>query len=98
MNYPEVGGIAQAIKLSIRAGTFWNTLPGSTKESLDQIATAMARMVAGDGVHWDAIIGYAHAAKPSTDDPNAVPPPVRRVGLEAIERSIREIPARNEAQ
>ena len=101
VNYPEVGGIAQAIKYQIRTGGFWDGLTGSSKESLDQIATAIARMVAGDGVHWDAIIGYAHAAKPGTDDPPTtvepdIPRAARLSGMEAIERSMRSIPARND--
>ena len=70
VNYVEVGAIAQAIKFQIRTGEFWEGMGGSAKESLDQIATAIARMVAGDGVHWDAISAYAHVAKPGTDDPN----------------------------
>ena len=99
VNYPEVGGIAQAIKYQIRTGGFWDGLTGSSKESLDQIATAIARMVAGDGVHWDAIIGYAHAAKPGTEkaepEPD-IPRAARLSGMEAIERSMRSIPARND--
>jgi hypothetical protein len=67
VNYPEAGSIAQAIKHQIRAGSFWDERLSAEKESLDQIATAIARMVVGDGVHWDAIINYAHAAKPGTD-------------------------------
>jgi hypothetical protein len=67
VNFPEVGAIAQAIKFQIRAGTFWDDLPGASKESLDQIATSIARIVSGDGAHWDAIIGYAHAAKQGAD-------------------------------
>ena len=114
VNYPEASAIAQAIKHQIRTGGFWEAMPGYAKESLDQIATAMARTVAGDGVHWDGIVGYAHAAKPtdnvvepaalksdrSLDYPYSVPrasyPPTaaQRAGMEAIERSMREIPNR----
>jgi acyl-CoA-binding protein len=96
VNYPEVGGIAQAIKYQIRTGGFWDGLTGSSKESLDQIATAIARMVAGDGVHWDAIIGYAHVAKPGTDDLNErvrLEPPTREKGQEledAMQRLARD--------
>jgi hypothetical protein len=103
MNYPESGSIAQAIKHQIRAGSCWDDRSPAEKESLDQIATAIARMVVGDGVHWDAIINYAQVAKPSTADLPMTSVPSRkpghlfdqpsvatRVGLEAIERSIRE--------
>ena len=100
VNYPEVGGIAQAIKFQIRTGGFWDELGGAAKESLDQIATAMARTVCGDGMHWDGIVGFAQAAKPGTDDPPTVeldiPRTARQSGMEAIERSMRSIPARND--
>ena len=96
VNYREVGVIAQAIKASIRGGEFWEGMGGSAKESLDQIATAIARMVAGDGTHWDAIIGYAHVAKPGTDDLNErvrLEPPTREKGQEledAMQRLARD--------
>ena len=106
VNYPEAGSIAQAIKYQIRTGTRWDDRTPAEKESIDQIATALARMVVGDGAHWDAIIGYAHAAKPGTADmPLAEPPrkPVidyfgpqepraARAGIEAVERTMRDIP------
>lgn len=81
MNYREVGVIAQAIKASIRDGASWEELGGLAKESLDQIATAMARMVAGDGEHWDAISAYAHVAKPGTGG--------ELTAVSELERSIR---------
>ena len=90
VNYPEASAIAQAIKREIRIGGFWEAMPSYAKESLDQIATAMARTVAGDGVHWDGIIGFAQAAKPPDDKPRAA-----AAGVEAIERSLREIPNRD---
>ena len=90
VNYLEVGSIAQAIKISTRAGTFWPSLSGSEKESLDQIATAIARTVAGDGVHWDGIMAYADCAKPGTDAPT--------IDIERGIRSlVRDIPTRNGA-
>ena len=92
VNYREVGVIAQAIKATLRGGEFWDGMGGPAKESLDQIATAIARMVAGDGTHWDAIIAYAQAAKPPDDKPRAA-----AAGVEAIERSLREIPNRDHA-
>ena len=91
MNYPEASTIAQAIKHQIRTGGCWDNLSGAAKESLDQIATAIARTVAGDGVHWDGIIGYASAARPTTDDPPTID--IER-GMRAL---VREIPTRNNA-
>ena len=49
MNYRESGVIAQAIKAALRGGELQDGMSGLSKESLDQIATAIARMVAGDG-------------------------------------------------
>jgi hypothetical protein len=108
MNYPESGSIAQAMKHQIRSGSFWDSRTPAEKESIDQIATAIARMVVGDGAHWDSIINYAQAAtliEPpglkkdrSFDYPYTTPVVAQRanrVGLEAIERSIREIPTRD---
>jgi hypothetical protein len=87
-------GIAQAMKHQIRSGAHWADLTPAAKESLDQIATSIARTVSGDGLHWDGIIGFAQAARLGTDDPNAVPPPLD------IERGIRslvrEFPPRSE--
>jgi hypothetical protein len=90
VNYREVGVIAQAIKYQIRSGEFWEGMGGSSKESLDQIATAIARMVAGDGVHWDAIIGYAHVAKPGTDEPEPAPSTRKDELEDAMQRLARE--------
>ena len=96
VNYPEVGGIAQAIKYQIRTGGFWDGLTGSSKELLDQIATAIARMVAGDGTHWDAIIGYAHAAKPGTE--KAEPEPSHNDGGHHYGQGPAAPPAREKGQ
>ena len=96
VNYVEVGAIAQAIKFQIRTGGFWDELSGAAKESIDQIATAMARTVCGDGVHWDGIIGFAQAAKPGTADVAKDPMRSQVEGMRAIERVVREIPARND--
>lgn len=91
--FPEVGSIAQALKYQIRSGTYWDELSPAAKESLDQIATAMARMVAGDGVHWDGIVGYAQAARPTTAEPAPAP---HTAGIEReIHKLVREIPHRN---
>ena len=86
VNYREVGVIAQSIKATLRGGEFWEGMGGSTKESLDQIATAIARMVAGDGTHWDAIIGYAHVAKPGTDEP-----PAREKGQDELSDAVQRL-------
>ena len=87
VNYREVGIIAQAIKASIRDGAHWEGMNGSAKESLDQIATSIARIVSGDGTHWDAIIGYAHAAKPGTDEPE----PAREKGQTELEDAMQRL-------
>ncbi len=100
MNYPEASAIAQAIKYQMRTGKFWDELTPAAKETFDQIATAVARTVSGDGAHWDGIIGFAQAARPRTAEPLVD----NRFGQQAhatveIERGIRqmvqEIPTRN---
>ena len=105
MNYPEASAIAQAIKYQLRTGKFWDELTPAAKETFDQIATAIARSVSGDGAHWDGIIAFAQAAKPGTADAakdpmrhqvEVRPPRATVAGVEAIERSFREIPERNE--
>ena len=91
VNFADAAKIAQAIKDQIRTGSSWDNLSPAASEALDQIATSIARMVVGDGEHWDAIIGFAQAAKPEKD-------PMRSQveGMRAIERAVREIPARND--
>ena len=93
MNFADAAAIAQALKHQIRSGKNWDELTFVAKEALDQIATSIARTVSGDGAHWDDIVGFAQAARP------AIVEPVRSQveGLRAIERSFREIPARNDA-
>lgn len=92
MNLADAAAIAQQLKHQIRSGKNWDDLTFVAKEALDQIATSIARTVSGDGAHWDGIVGFAQAARPATVEP------VRSQveGLRAIERSFREIPARND--
>lgn len=64
VNFLDVGAIAQALKFQIRSGKQWDDLTPAAKESLDQIATLIARIVSGESSHWDTIASYAQAAKP----------------------------------
>lgn len=76
VNHQNVGAIAQAMKYQVRTGNGWDELTPAAKESIDQILSSIARTVSsGQGTHWDGIMAYADAAKPRTDDPDAVPPP-----------------------
>jgi hypothetical protein len=98
--------IAQALKHQIRSGDSWDELSPAAKEALDQIATSIARTVSGDGVHWDGIIGFAQAARPSTSDPvkadrsfdypYTTPPIAKQTSAaeieHGIERLVRQIP------
>ncbi len=90
VNFSDAASIAQAMKHQIRTGGFWDDLTAVAKESLDQMVTLIGRTAAGDGAHWDSIVGYAQAAKPSDEPPTA-----------ELERSIRrivtEIPRRTDA-
>ena len=96
VNFAHAAAIAQALKFQIRSGNSWDDLNGAAKEALDQIATSIARTVSGDGVHWDGIIGFAQAAKPGTADVAKDPMRSQVEGMRAIERAVREIPARND--
>ena len=96
---PTLRALLRRSNIQIRSGKFWDELTGAGKEALDQIATAIARIVvAGDGAHWDSIIGFAQAAKHGADEPTIAKDPMRSQveGMRAIERAVREIPARNE--
>lgn len=64
VQFSHVGTIAQALKHQIRSGMGWEDLSPASKESLDQIATLIARIVSGEHQHWDAIISYAQAVRP----------------------------------
>lgn len=96
VNYPEASAIAQAIKYQLRTGKFWDELTPAAKETFDQIATACARTVSGDGAHWDGIIGFAHAAKSPNEPVRAEQKPdeladsVRRLAAERLARNLGE--------
>ena len=91
------------MKFHIRTGSFWAGLTPAAAESIDQILTLIGRTVSGDGAHWDSIVGYAQAARPSADvakDPmrhqvEVRPPRATIAGVEAIERTFRDIPQRD---
>jgi len=92
VNYQGMVAIAQAIKYQIRTGSSWEALSSAEQESLDQIATLIARMVSSEDAHWDGIIAYAHAATPA-DPPIGS---IERVDIDGdIRRLAREIPQRN---
>ena len=101
MNFADAAIIAQAMKERMRSGAFWTDLTPAARESLDQIVTLIGRTVSGDGAHWDSIVGYAQAARPTTNELNPLRPQIEGrpraaiAGVEAIERSIRDIPTRN---
>lgn len=64
--------VAQDIKQALRypRANYSDILP-EIQESLDHIATKMARIVAGDASHpdhWDDIAGYAMLAKKAVED------------------------------
>lgn len=54
--------MAQAIKSIMRTEEGWYSLTDTQRESLDLIATKMARILSGDASepdHWEDIAGYA---------------------------------------
>jgi hypothetical protein len=96
VNYTEASAIAQAMKAQARMGSCWEGLPASTRESLDQIMTAIGRTVSGSGHHhWDGIIEFAQAAKPADLGTFAPEPEFRPTRTQSepatteLERSIR---------
>ena len=59
-DYKAVAAVAQSIKTALHLGK--NNLPYIAQESLELIATKMARIVCGDWRekdHWNDISGYA---------------------------------------
>lgn len=64
-DYPTAATIAQELKAAMRRARTWPCLPAFMRESLDLIATKIARILAGDPTiidHWDDIAGYARLA------------------------------------
>ena len=61
-NYTDVASTSQALKEVICVGENYFELPFYAKESLDMIASKVARIVNGDWKHkdsWKDIAGYA---------------------------------------
>lgn len=81
--FADIGTTAQALKHQIRSGRQWDDLSPAAKESLDQIATAIARIVSGES-DWELIINFARAAKPEAPAPLEIEREMRRL--------VREIP------
>ena len=61
-SFQSVASVAQRIKVIFRDYPGWRNLTLDKKESLDLMATKMARVIVGDSDHkdsWDDIAGYA---------------------------------------
>jgi hypothetical protein len=72
-DFAETATLAQAIKGVI--GRRAASLPPMQREALDQIATKLARILAGDANHadhWDDVAGYARLAAASLAPDNSV--------------------------
>jgi hypothetical protein len=62
-DYGNTSSVAQELKMVMRASKRWAYLKPSRKESLELIATKLARILSGnpeDLDHWHDIEGYAH--------------------------------------
>lgn len=71
-NFEGVSLTAQSIKLAIRTGPNQDDIDPLLLESLDMIASKMARIVNGDPMHkdhWVDIIGYAQLAINALEQP-----------------------------
>lgn len=65
-DYSQTAAVAQCIKHALRSVPGWNELTAVQSESLDLIATKMARIVCGDAReidHWRDVRGYAGLAE-----------------------------------
>lgn len=61
-SFRECSKRAGAIKAAMREGTNWEELPDPIRESLEMIATKIARILTGECHHkdsWHDIAGYA---------------------------------------
>lgn len=59
--YEDTAQMAQALKMVIRRGRNWDTLTMDAKESLEHLATKVARILTGDATepdHWNDAAGY----------------------------------------
>jgi hypothetical protein len=97
-HFDDTATIAQTLKAIMRRGRNWESLPGPSKEALEQIATSVARILNGDAAdpeHWNTIAGYARLRA------NAFAPAYRRPaiasddvesGISSIARRLRPAP------
>ena len=56
--FDDMAQLAQAIKFALRRGRNWEALPPEAKETLELIATRIAKILCGDAVdpnHWNEI-------------------------------------------
>lgn len=61
-DYSSTSAIAQMLKADMSHQSSWSSLPENQRESLEMIATKIARILSGDADlrdHWDGIAGYA---------------------------------------
>lgn len=64
-DYSQNASTAQSLKSALRNAIGWQDLSPRQRESLDLIATKMARIVSGnpdEPDHWNDIAGYAELA------------------------------------
>ena len=60
--YEDMAAMSQALKMVMRRGKNWEALTPEAKESLEHLATKVARILSGDANepdHWNDIAGYA---------------------------------------
>jgi hypothetical protein len=59
--FEDTATIAQTLKAVMRRGRNWESLPNTSKETLDGAATLIARILNGDAAdpkHWNGAAGY----------------------------------------
>jgi hypothetical protein len=70
-NFNDNAAISQAIKEVFQRSPAWQELPPVHRESLDQIALKLSRVLSGHSLysdHWLDIAGYAKLAAEICDD------------------------------
>lgn len=59
--YAEVALVAQNLKAAMKHSPNWNKLPADMRESLEMVASKIARILNGDATYldsWADIVGY----------------------------------------
>jgi hypothetical protein len=71
-DFSETAALSQAIKMLFRRGKNWESMPNDGKESLELLASNIARILHGDASearHWNHAAGYMRLRGASLEGP-----------------------------